>query len=193
MSKPVSKPASLYHISEEIRDILDLVLNPNELEEEVLQDLFMDRLDELSGELDDKIANCSFYYHEVQSAIKARKEEEVRLRDQRKALENGLERFKVYVGMAMDMAGRTEIFNEGGFGFKFAKSANSVEVLDREALEKWQNDNADKLEAQGVDEFVVMEVILSERKKPIMDYFKKTGECPDGARIVTGKKHLRVK
>ncbi len=189
----LAKPASLYHITDEIRDILDLILNPDELEEEALRQVFLDRLDELEGDINNKVANTSFYYHEVQSAIKARKEEEVRLRDQRKILENGLERLKSYVGDSMDRAGRTEIVNEKGFGFKFAKSPDSVEVTDRDKLEKWQNENVGKMEDQDVDEFVVMEIILSERKKPIMEYFKKTGECPDGARIVGNKRHLRVK
>ena len=133
--------------------------------------------EELTLLLQQKSQNVIGYVRNVELTIDAMKNEEKRLSDKRKVLENTLTRFKQYVKDCMENNGITKI--ETGLGnLSIAKSPISVEII-----------NEDEIPSEYKTEVVTVKI----DKKKIADDFKSTGELISGVIIHTDNTNLRIK
>jgi len=132
---------------------------------------------ELIKLLQEKSQNIIGYYRNNELTITAMKEEEKRIAEMRKTLENRNESFKTYVKQCMETAGFTKI--ETGLGsLSIAKSPISVEITNEEEIP---------------DIYKQEVVSIKVDKKGIADNFKNTGEIPAGVVIHTENTNLRIK
>ena len=132
---------------------------------------------ELTMLLQQKSQNIIGYTKNIELTIEAMKEEEARMSNNRKVLENKLTRFKQYVKECMENNGITKI--ETGLGtLSIAKSPASVEIVNEEAIPS---------------EFKQEIVTVKVDKTKIKNNFKETGEIPDGVNIITTNTSLRIK
>lgn len=133
--------------------------------------------DELTVLLQQKSQNIIGYTKNIELTINAMKEEEKRIAEDRKALENKMARFKDYVKECMERNGITKI--ETGLGtLSIAKSPVSVEITNEEEVP---------------EEFKKEVVTTKIDKTKIKNNFKETGEIPAGVNIVTTNTNLRIK
>ncbi len=133
--------------------------------------------DELVVLLQQKSQNIIGYTKNIELTINAMKEEENRIANNRKALENKLSKFKDYVKKCMENNGITKI--DTGLGtLSIAKSPASVEIINEEAIP---------------EEFKQEIVTVKVDKTKIKNNFKETGEIPAGVNIITTNTNLRIK
>ena len=133
--------------------------------------------EELTKLLQEKSQNILGYYKNNELTINAMKEEEKRISDARKVLENRNENFKKYVKDCMERAGFTKIETTLG-SLSIAKSPISVEI-----------ENEDAIPSEYKQQVVTTKI----DKKAIADNFKATGEIPNGVVIHTENTNLRIK
>lgn len=133
--------------------------------------------EELTILLQQKSQNVIGYVRNNELTIEAMKEEENRIANNRKVLENKLTRFKQYIKECMENNGITKITT--GLGtLSIAKSPASVEIINEEAVPS---------------EFKQEIVTVKVDKTKIKNNFKETGEIPDGVNIITTNTSLRIK
>ena len=96
--------ANIYELKQEF-DTLWSILEDELVEDAELEDAFANAQLDLA----DKLENCCKYIKNQESAIAGLKEEEKRLSTKRKAMENGIERLKKLMQMAMTAAGEKKI------------------------------------------------------------------------------------
>lgn len=133
--------------------------------------------DELVVLLQQKSQNIIGYTKNIELTINAMKEEEKRIADNRKALENKMAKFKEYVKECMENNGFSKIETELGT-LSIAKSPASVEII-----------NEDEVPSEFKQEIVTVKI----DKTKIKNNFKETGEIPAGVNIVTTNTNLRIK
>ena len=133
--------------------------------------------EELTLLLQKKSQNIIGYTKNIELTINAMKEEEKRIADNRKALENKISKFKEYVKECMENNGFTKIETELGT-ISIAKSQASVEII-----------NEDEVPSEFKQEIVTVKI----DKTKIKNNFKETGEIPAGVNIVTTNTNLRIK
>lgn len=90
-------------------------------------------LNSLDAEIEDKAENIAKILKNNEADIKAFKEEEKRLAERRKALENSNKRLKEYLEENMKMTGKTK-FKKGTFSFNIAKNPASVEIVNQDII-----------------------------------------------------------
>ena len=113
--------AKLYELSTGYKNIEYLLENGENNEE--LQAV----LDSLGEEIEDKAENIAKLIKNYESDINAFKEEEKRIAERRRTLENDVKRLKEYLFNNMKMTGKTK-FKKGTFSFNIAKNPASVEI-----------------------------------------------------------------
>ena len=113
--------AKLYELSTGYKNIEYLLENGEDNEELAAV------LNSLDEEIEDKAENIAKILKNNEADIKAFKEEEKRLAERRKALENSNKRLKEYLEENMKMTGKTK-FKSGTFSFNIAKNPPSVEI-----------------------------------------------------------------
>lgn len=133
--------------------------------------------EELTLLLQQKSQNMIGYAKNIELTIEAMKNEEKRISEQRKALENRLVNFKEYVKECMEKNGFTKIETTLGT-LTIAKNPISVEII-----------NEDEVPSEYKQEVVTTKV----DKKAISDNFKATGEIIPGVKINTQNTSLRIK
>lgn len=133
--------------------------------------------EELTKLLQEKSQSIIGYYRNNELTIQAMKEEEKRIAEIRKALENRNEKFKKYVKECMENAGFTKIETRLG-SLSIARSPISIEIV-----------NEDEVPSEYKIEIVTKKT----DKKAIADNFKATGEVPNGIIVHTGNTNLRIK
>ena len=133
--------------------------------------------EELTVLLQKKSQNIIGYTKNIELTINAMKEEEKRIADNRKVLENKISKFKEYVKECMENNGFTKIETELGT-LSIAKSPTSVEIV-----------NEDEVPNEFKQEVVTIKI----DKTKIKNNFKETGEIPAGVNIVTTNTNLRIK
>lgn len=132
---------------------------------------------ELTVLLQEKSQNIIGYVRNMELAVDAMKTEEKRISEQRKGLENKIEKFKNYVKECMERNGFSKI--DTGLGsLAIAKNPMSVEI-----------ENEDEIPGEFKQEIVTTKI----DKTAIKKYFKETGEIIPGAIIVDDKTSLRIK
>ena len=132
---------------------------------------------ELIELLQRKSQNLIGYTRNIELTIEAMKSEEKRISEQRKAMENKLEKFKEYVKECMEQNGFTKIETTLGT-LSIAKNPISVEIYD---------------EKQIPDEYKTKVVTVKVDKTAIKKALKETGEIIPGAKIIDNKTSLRIK
>ena len=133
--------------------------------------------EELTVLLQQKSQSIIGYTKNIELTINAMKEEEKRIAEDRKILENKMARFKDYVKECMERNGITKI--ETGLGtLSIAKSPVSVEIV-----------NEDEVPSEFKQEVVTVKI----DKTKIKNNFKETGEIPTGVNIITSNTNLRIK
>ena len=105
------------------------------------------------------------------------KNEENRISEQRKTLENRLKKFKEYVKDCMEKGGFTKIETSLGT-LSIAKNPPSVEII-----------NEDEIPSEYKTETVTIKI----DKTAIKNNFTKTGEIPAAVNINTQNTSLRIK
>lgn len=133
--------------------------------------------EELTQLLQKKSQNIIGYIKNIELTIEAMKEEEKRIADNRKVLENKMGRFKEYVKECMERNGITKIETSLGT-LSIAKSPISIEIVKEEEIPK---------------EFKQEVITVKIDKTKIKNNFKETGEIPAGVNIVTTNTNLRIK
>lgn len=133
--------------------------------------------EELTLLLQSKSQNIIGYTKNVELTIEAMKNEEKRISEQRKALENRLVNFKEYVKECMEKNGFTKIETTLGT-LSIAKNPISVEIV-----------NEDEVPNEYKKEVVTTKI----DKKAIADNFKVTGEIVAGVKMNTQNTSLRIK
>lgn len=133
--------------------------------------------EELTKLLQEKSQSIIGYYRNNELTIQAMKEEEKRIAEIRKALENRNEKFKKYVKECMENAGFTKIETTLG-SLSIARSPISIEIV-----------NEDEVPSEYKTEIVTTKM----DKKAIADNFKATGEVPNGIIVHTENTNLRIK
>ena len=160
---------SLYQITSAFPAIME--------QEEITPELKEELERELITLLHEKSQNTIGYIRNIELTIEAMKNEEKRISEQRKALENKVEKFKSYVKECMESNGFSKI--DTGLGsLTIAKNPMSVEI-----------ENEDEIPAEFKQEIITTKI----DKTAIKNHFKKTGEIIPGIRIVDNKTSLRIK
>nr|DAQ65698.1 MAG TPA: resistance protein [Caudoviricetes sp.] len=133
--------------------------------------------EELTLLLQQKSQNIIGYIRNMELTAEAMKNEEKRISERRKQIENHIVRFKEYVKDCMENNGILKI--ETGLGtLSTAKSPISVEIINESVIP---------------DEYKTEVVTIKVDKKKIADNFKATGELIDGVIIHTDNTNLRIK
>lgn len=145
--------------------------------EEITQEEKEKIQEELTVLLQQKSQNIIGYTKNIELTISAMKEEEKRISDNRKSLENKLINFKKYVKECMERNNITKIETALGT-LSITKSPTSVEIV-----------NEDEIPSEFKQQVVTVKI----DKTKIKNYFKETGEIPEGANIVTSNTSLRIK
>lgn len=161
---------TLYNITNKFVELMDKAQD-GELTEEEYNQLG----EELAIELQKKGNNIIGYTKNVELTINAMKEEEKRISDLRKVLENKLERFKGYVKDNMDRLGITKMETSLGT-LSIAKNPMSIEIENEEEIPS---------------EYLIVTTKVDKTK--IKNHFKETGELISGVRIIDDKTSLRIK
>lgn len=132
---------------------------------------------ELIELLQQKSQNLIGYTRNIELTIEAMKNEEKRISEQRKTLENRLTKFKEYVKECMEQGGITKLETPLGT-LSIAKNPVSVEIINEDEI---PNEYKTQIITTKID------------KTKIKDNFKKTGEIPAGVNINTQNTSLRIK
>lgn len=146
-------------------------------EEEITEETKKEIQEELTILLQQKSQGIIAFVRNKELIIEAKKNEEKRLEESRKKDERQLERFKQYVKECMEHSQITKIETELG-SLAIAKSPISVEVT-----------NEDEVSSKYKTEVVTTKI----DKIKIKEYFKQTGEIPNGVTIYTNNTNLRIK
>lgn len=160
---------SLYNIT----NGFTLLMEQEEMTEEEKTKVY----EELTNLLNEKSQSIIGYTRNIELLIEAMKNEEKRIADNRKSLENRLERFKNYVKDCMIQSGFTKIETELG-QLSIAKNPMSVEI-----------ENEDVIPSEFKQEVITIKI----DKTAIKNHFKDTGEIVEGVKIIDNKTSLRIK
>lgn len=115
--------ASVYELKQGFITLANLIED-----ETVPDDVLLDAWNNQTDDLKDKLDNCCKYIKNVEADITGLKDEEKRLHDKRKAMENALDRLKGIMHEAMNAAGEKKLAC-GTFTCSIQKNPESV-VLD---------------------------------------------------------------
>lgn len=133
--------------------------------------------EELTVLLQQKSQNTIGYIRNIELTVEAMKNEEKRISEQRKVLENKVSKFKEYVKECMENNGLLKIDTELG-SLTIAKNPMSVEI-----------ENEDEIPSEFKQEIITTKI----DKTAIKNHFKETGEIVPGTSIVDDKTSLRIK
>lgn len=160
---------SLYNITSAFPMIMEQEEMAPELKEELER--------ELTVLLQEKSQNIIGYVRNIELTVDAMKTEEKRISEQRKGLENKIEKFKSYVKECMEKNGFSKI--DTGLGsLAIAKNPMSVKI-----------ENEKEVPDKFKEEIITTKI----DKTAIKKHFKETGEIIPGAIIVDDKTSLRIK
>lgn len=118
----------LYELTENYLNLQELLENP-----EVPQELITSALEQVGEELEVKAENIAKLIKTLEVDIAGFKEEEKRLSDRRKSLENRVEKLKEYLDTSMKLTGKTK-FKGRVFSFSIQPNPLGVDVLDEKVI-----------------------------------------------------------
>lgn len=167
----MDKNFSLYNITNKFIDLFEKA-QEGELTEEELQE----QGNELALVLQNKGTSIVAYTRNTESLIEAMKVEEKRISENRKTLENKLDKFKEYVKDNMQRLGIQKLESELGT-LSIAKNPASVEILDESLI---PNDYKKEKVTITVDKTAIKNDL-------------KLGKNIQGVRLVEDKTTLKIK
>lgn len=167
----MEKAMSLYEINKNYAELFDKFEN-----EEITQEELQETGNMLAVELQNKSRNIIGYEKSIELAINAYKEEEKRIAERRKALENKLEKYKEYVKNNMEDMGLQKIETPLGV-LSVCKVSASLEVYDENLIP---------------NEYKKEKVTISIDKNAIKEALK-NGQDIQGVKLVDNKTSLRIK
>ena len=137
---------TLYEINAQIKELIEQGFTVDEETGEILSDL--SALEDLEAAREEKIENILLYYKNLTADAKAIREEEKRLAERRKALENKAARLKEYADFTLS----GEKFSTPRVSVSYRKVKNVVineeffewAAKDRPELLRWKAPEADK-------------------------------------------------
>ncbi len=145
--------------------------------EEITDEVKRQINEELTILLQQKSENTIGYIRNMELTVEAMKNEEKRISEQRKVLENRITKFKEYVKDCMEQNGIIKV--ETGIGtMTIAKNPVSVEIV-----------NEDEIPSEFKQEVVTTKI----DKTAIKNHFKETGEVVNGVNMQTNNTSLRIK
>ena len=115
--------STLYELSENYKNILDLAENPD-----VTEEMITSALDSIQCEIEVKCENIGKLIKSLEGEAAAVKSEAKRLSDKEKALNNKIKNLKDYIQAAMITTGKTKIKGTL-FSFNIQKNPASVKVV----------------------------------------------------------------
>lgn len=115
---------NLYELSLAFQEVQNMDLDP-----EVMQDT----LDSIEDAIENKAENIAKLVRNLESDVKAYKEEEERLKTKRQAAENKVKWLKTYLEDNMKLTGKTK-FKSGMFNFLIQKNPASVNITDEKII-----------------------------------------------------------
>lgn len=160
---------SLYAISKSFNE---LILTDEISEEEKEQALSV-----LSEMIKNKSVEVIGLEKNMEYAIQAMKDEEARIKENRRLLENKLERYKGYIQSCMNILETTKIETPRG-SITLATNPLSVEIIDEDKI-------PNKYKKQVIETKIDKTMIARD--------FKNTGEVIEGVNYIADKKSLRFK
>lgn len=167
----MEKSMSLYEINQSYAELFDK-FEEGEVTPEELQETG----NMLAIELQNKSRNIIGYEKSIELAISTYKDEEKRLAERRKVLENKLNRYKEYVKNNMEQMGLQKIETPLGV-LSICKTPASVEIID---------------ESMIPSEYKTQKIVESVDKKAIKEAIQ-NGENIQGVKLVEDKTSLRIK
>lgn len=162
---------SLYNITNRFIDLFEKA-EDGELTQEEIQE----QGNELALALQNKSTSIIAYTRNIESIVEAMKAEEKRISDNRKILENKVDKFKEYVKTNMEKLGLEKIQNELGT-LAIRKNPASVEIFDEGLI---------------AEEYKEEKITVTIDKTKIKNDLK-NGISVQGARLVEDKTSLSVK
>ena len=157
----------------EITSAFPALMENDEMTDEIKQQIN----EELKVLLQQKSQNIIGYTRNLELTIEAKKTEEKRIAESRKADEKRLEKFKEYVKDCMEQNGIMKVETSIG-SMTIAKNPISVEI-----------ENEDEIPSEFKQEIVTVKI----DKTAIKNNFKETGEIVNGVNILTNNTSLRIK
>ena len=118
----------LYELTQNYLNLQELLENP-----EIPTEMINVALNEVEGEFEEKAENIAKLIKSIEVDIKGYKEEETRLSNNRKSLENRVKGLKDYLENSMRTLNKNK-FKGKLFSFNIQKNAPSVEVVDYELI-----------------------------------------------------------
>lgn len=125
--------AKLYELREEYNALLNMLEEGND---EIPEDALYDTLEAVAGEIKDKAVNIAVMIKDLQSDVEAFKNEESRLAQRRRVLENTVDRLKEYVTKELAGANIDQIKDDPRAAISFRRS-KSVEIEDEDKFIDW--------------------------------------------------------
>lgn len=120
----------LYELAQNYMNLQELLENP-----EIPEEIVTQALNNVGEELEDKAENIAKLIKTLEVDVKGFKEEEQRLADRRKSLENRVKGLKGYLEGAMILANK-EKFKGKLFSFNIQNNPPSVEIINQNELPK---------------------------------------------------------
>lgn len=114
--------ARLYELSQEYRNLMDLLE-----EEDENQELYAHTLEIIDEEIEDKAESIAKVIKEIEGEIEISKAEEKRLATRRKTKENKIQFLKMYLENEMRVTGKTK-FKTNLFSFGIQKNPPSLNI-----------------------------------------------------------------
>ena len=167
----MEKAMSLCEINKNYAELFDKFEN-----EEISKEELQETGNMLAIELQNKSRNIIGYEKSIELAINTYKDEEKRLAERRKVLENKLDRYKEYIKKNMEQMGLQKIETPLGV-LSICKSPASVEILD---------------ESMIPNEYKTQKIVECVDKKAIKEAIQ-NGENIQGVKLVEDKTSLRIK
>lgn len=115
---------NLYELSVAFQEVQNMELDP---------EVMKDTLDSIEDAIENKAENIAKLVRNLESDVKAYKEEEERLKTKRQATENKVKWLKTYLEDNMKLTGKTK-FKSGMFNFSIQKNPVSVNILDERII-----------------------------------------------------------
>lgn len=109
-------------------------------DEDISEDVIKDTLEAVGGEIQDKAISIACICKNIESDIRAFKEEEEKLAKRRRTMERSVQSMKDYVTGQLLKSGITAIKNDPRARISFRKSV-SLDISDEDGFVKWAEDN----------------------------------------------------
>lgn len=115
--------STLYELTENYNNILELIDNP-----EISEEMVKAALDEIAEDINEKVVNIAKLIKSIESDIAGVKAERERLANKEKTMTNKVKNLKEYIYAAMQLTGKERIKTEL-FNFTISNNPPSVKVV----------------------------------------------------------------